>query len=234
MRNLEERVRIPALKEALTEIFEEYGNVIDVVAKQNVKAKGQAFIVFDSVDAAERALDEVQGFELFDKPMDLAFARTKSDAIVKMNGTEQDFELHRRHRMAERERKQAQEQQDPQKAKRPAAAEVAPSQPQAKKPVKGAGLKSTGGTAGVIPDEYLPPNKILFLRELPDEADVEMLSQIFSRFDGFKEVRMVPGRKGLAFVEYANQDGAITAKENTAGMSVGDSNKPIRVTFQRQ
>lgn len=83
-----------------------------------------------------------------------------------------------------------------------------------------------------MPDEYLPPNKILFLRELPDDYGKEGLTAIFTRFPGFKEVRMVPGRKGIGFVEYENEDGAITAKEATAGMTLGE--KAIRVTFQRQ
>ena len=63
---------------------------------------------------------------------------------------------------------------------------------------------------------------------------MEALSAIFGQFDGFREVRTVPGRKGIAFVEYEAESGAITAKENTAGKVVGEEEKPIKVTFQRQ
>jgi hypothetical protein len=39
---------------------------------------------------------------------------------------------------------------------------------------RGAGLKSTNaGAAAVIPDEYLPPNKILFVQNLPEEYDID-------------------------------------------------------------
>ena len=72
------------------------------MAKTNLKAKGQAFIVFDGVEAAERAIKEVQGFELFDKPMVLDFAKTKSDATVQNEGTEADLEVHKRRRLAEK------------------------------------------------------------------------------------------------------------------------------------
>lgn len=100
---------------------------------------------------------------------------------------------------------------------------------------KGAGLKPTpGAAAAVIPDEYLPPNKILFLRDLPETADQGNLSAVFGRFEGFREVRLVPGRKGIAFVEYESESGAISAKEATSGMAMGDAGKPIRVTYQRQ
>ena len=72
------------------------------MAKRNLKAKGQAFIVYDSVEAAQNAIDEVQGFELFEKPMNLDFARTKSDVTVQIEGTEEDFEAHKRRRLAEK------------------------------------------------------------------------------------------------------------------------------------
>ena len=102
VRNLEERIKIEQLKESLEEIFSEYGTIIDLVAKRNLKSKGQAFIVFDNEESAARAIDEVQGFELFDKPMVLDYAKTKSDATVKQQGTEDDFETHKRRRLAEK------------------------------------------------------------------------------------------------------------------------------------
>ena len=102
MRNLEERVKPEPLKEALRAIFSEYGNVIDVVAKTNLKAKGQAFVVFENSESALSAIEEVQGFELFDKPMHLALARTRSDATVMRNGNEEEFDAHKRRRMAEK------------------------------------------------------------------------------------------------------------------------------------
>jgi len=90
------------LKEALQEIFSEYGTIIDIVAKKNVKAKGQAFIVFDSPESAANAIEEVQDFVLFDKAMQLDFARTRSDATVKQQGSEEEFESHKRSRLAEK------------------------------------------------------------------------------------------------------------------------------------
>lgn len=131
------------------------------------------------------------------------------------------------------ERKQALEAQEAQKKmKRPAGAPAESNRPTQK--ARGAGLKSTGGAAAVIPDEYLPPNKILFVQNLPDGYDVEALSAIFGRFEGFREVRVVPGRSGIAFVEYEAEAGAISAKEATAGMALGDEGKPMKVTYQRQ
>ena len=102
MQNLHERIKPDQLKEALTEIFSEYGNIIDFVARRNLKAKGQAFIVFDTIEAASSAIEEIQGFELFDKPMVLEFAKTRSDATVHREATSDEFEVHKRRRLAEK------------------------------------------------------------------------------------------------------------------------------------
>lgn len=137
----------------------------------------------------------------------------------------------------EPERRQAQTALDTQKKLKrpPGTAPDASTSARPAKTAKGAGLKPTSGTtAAVIPDEYLPPNKILFLRELPDTVDQETLTGIFGRFEGFQEVRLVPGRKGIAFVEYESESGAISAKEGTSGMLLGEEGKAMRVTYQRQ
>ncbi|KAI1383608.1 RNA-binding domain-containing protein [Hypoxylon trugodes] len=235
VRNLEERVKPEPLKEALTAVFSEYGNVVDIIAKRNVKAKGQAFVVFDRPESALQAVEEIQGFELFDKPMQVALARTRSDVTVLSSGSKEEFELHQRRRQAEKDKKKAAEAAEEQKRlKRPGAV---PATGEAARPAKTArGLKTTAPSAGpnaVVPDEYLPPNKILFVQNLPDDYhDIEALSGVFGRFEGFREVRLVPGRKGIAFIEYEAEAGAITAKENTAGMALGE--KFIKVTYQRQ
>jgi U2 small nuclear ribonucleoprotein B'' len=88
-----------------------------------------------------------------------------------------------------------------------------------------------GTTTGVIPDEYLPPNKTLFVRDLPDDYSQDNLTLIFSRFPGLKAARLVPGRVGIAFVEYEDENAAINAKEATTGMTLGENT--IRVTFRR-
>ncbi|KAK4126066.1 RNA-binding domain-containing protein [Parathielavia appendiculata] len=236
VRNLEERVKPEPLKLALHTIFSEYGNVIDIVAKTNLKAKGQAFVVFDKPESAQAAVEELQGFELFDKPMHVALARTRSDATVAQTGNEEEFDAHKRRRMAERDKKKALEAAEEQKRlKRPLPGAAAEGGARPVKAARGAGLKPTGaGPAAVVPDEYLPPNRILFVQNLPDDFDKDTLTAIFGRFDGFREVRMVPGRSGIAFVEYEAEAGAITAKENTAGMPLKNGEKIMKVTYQRQ
>ncbi|KAL7897952.1 hypothetical protein HDV63DRAFT_375576 [Trichoderma sp. SZMC 28014] len=231
VQNLEERVKPEVLSDALKTIFSEFGNVIDIVAKRNLKAKGQAFIVFDQPSAAQNAIEEVEGFELFGKPLRVAMARMQSDKTVEINCSKDELETHKRHRQAEKDKRKALEAADEQRQLKRGAGAAAEARPS--KSAKPSGLKSTSAPASaVVPDEYLPPNKILFIQNVPDEYDMDGLNAIFGRFDGFREIRLVPGRRGIAFVEYQNEQGAITAKENTAGMLLAD--KPIKVTYQRQ
>jgi hypothetical protein len=130
-------------------------------------------------------------------------------------------------------KKAAEAAQEQQRLKRPGAAPTQDARPT--KAARPGGLKATGPAANtVVPDEYLPPNKILFVQNLPDDYDIEALTGIFGRYEGFREVRLVPGRRGIAFVEYEAEAGAITAKENTAGMALADGAKFMKVTYQRQ
>ncbi|KAK6600084.1 RNA recognition domain-containing protein [Botrytis cinerea] len=228
--NLEESIKPAALIEALTELFSEYGTILEIVAKTNLKAKGQAFIVFEDVESATKAIEDIQGFELFGKEMRIAYAKTRSDASVKREGDMRNWRFTRgddwRRRAAEITLRPT---------TGPALANPADLAARPIKATRGAGLKSSNpAAAAVVPDEYLPPNKILFVQNLPEEYDVDMLTSIFGRFEGFREVRLVPGRKGIAFVEYETETGSIGAKENTAGMALGDEQKVIKVTYQRQ
>lgn len=123
------------------------------------------------------------------------------------------------------ERKQA---VDAQAAAAEKANKRAPAEAVAERPAKAA--KPAPNTT--VPDEYLPPNKTLFLRELPEDYGREQLAIIFSRFPGFREIRLVPGRNTIAFAEYDDETGAIAAKESTQGMQL--LGQPIKVSYQRK
>jgi RNA recognition motif-containing protein len=102
VRNLDERIKIPALIDSLRETFEAFGNVVDIIAKKNLKAKGQAFVVFDSVESAEDAIEALSEFDLFGKPMKLAFAKSRSDATVLQEDGQDGLEQHKKRRLAEK------------------------------------------------------------------------------------------------------------------------------------
>ncbi|TPP63542.1 Small nuclear ribonucleoprotein polypeptide A [Fasciola gigantica] len=82
-----------------------------------------------------------------------------------------------------------------------------------------------------IPDQ--PPNKILFLTNLPEDANEAMISMLFNQFTGYREVRMVPGRSDIAFVEFDSEVEASAAKHGLQGFTIRPG-VPIRITFAKK
>jgi RNA recognition motif-containing protein len=66
---------------------------------------------------------------------------------------------------------------------------------------------------------------------VPSDYDKDMLTPIFSQFEGLVEVRVVTvGRnKGLVFVEYANIAGATAAKDQLNNSRLGE--KLLKITY---
>ena len=120
----------------------------------------------------------------------------------------------------------------------------------------------------LMPDEYLPPNKILFLQNLPETVSKDQLTALFSqcvllslrhffyrvpnlafvlppvavslfgsltqrcRYPNLHEVRMVPTKKDIAFVEYYDEASATNAKDALHNYKMDGENKiKVRKAF---
>ena len=92
----------------------------------------------------------------------------------------------------------------------------------------------TAKTANVVnkdvPDEYLPPNKILFVRPVTKDMDDDSITQPFKAFPGYKETRIIRVRD-LAFVEFADEDTSAVAKAALQNLTINGT--IIKVTFRR-
>merc|ERR1712072_1286616 len=101
-------------------------------------------------------------------------------------------------------------------------------------PAAGGGLHQGGGHAGGGGNvDNAPPNQILFLTNLPEETNEMMLSMLFNQFPGFKEVRLVPGRTDIAFVEFENDTQATAAKEALQGFKITPTHA-MKITFAKK
>ena len=78
-----------------------------------------------------------------------------------------------------------------------------------------------------------PPNQILFLTNLPEETTETMLSMLFNQFPGFKEVRLVPGRHDIAFVEFENELQSATARDALQGFKITPS-ASMKISFAKK
>lgn len=222
IQNLNEKIKIDVLKATLRGLFKSYGEVVDVVAHSNLRMRGQAFVSFTSKESAQKALKDVQRFPLYSKPMQISFARTRSDAIVK----KLDPGYWERHKAAREEHKRNTRYTNPlkqkSKMKRMAtamdgvAAMPAPRRPNVQ-----------------MPDEYLPPNKILFLQNLPEIVTKEQLTALFSQYPNLYEVRLIPTKRDIAFVEYFDEGSATVAKDALHNYKLDGENK-IKITFARK
>lgn len=207
--NLNEKVKKDDLKKSLYAIFSQFGQILDIVALKTLKMRGQAFVIFKEISSATSAMRSMQGFPFYEKPMRIAYAKTDSDMIAKIKGT-----------FTERPKKAAGG-ADNKKAKKKAAKEAAARQ-----------LCAMAGANAVHPGEA-PPNQILFLTNLPEETNETMLSMLFNQFNGFKEVRLVPNRHDIAFVEFENEVQSATARESLQGFKI-TPNSSMKISFAKK
>ncbi|CAI9635241.1 unnamed protein product [Alternaria burnsii] len=87
VRNLPDKLQKEDLKRNLYMLFATYGVILDIVALKTMKMRGQAHVVFRDVDSSTQAMRALQGFTFFGKDMQIAYAKTKSDTVAKLDGT---------------------------------------------------------------------------------------------------------------------------------------------------
>ncbi|CDH49626.1 rna-binding domain-containing protein [Lichtheimia corymbifera JMRC:FSU:9682] len=212
--NLNEKVKLPVLKNTLRTMFSQFGEVLDIVAYSNIRMRGQAFIAYADEESATKAIKELQHFVLYGKPMVVQYAKNKSDVHAKKDG---DFDEHYSERMKRKEMR----------ASLPLPGSHKPT---FKPPRSSAGPAISNPQ---IPDEYLSPNKILFLQNLPESITQQQIVDLFSRYPGFREVRMIPTKKTIAFVEYENEMQSHIAKNELSAHQF-EPDHPIKITFARK
>ena len=57
------------MKYTLFNLFQAFGQVVQIVCKRNDKMRGQAFVVFKEVGEAAAARNNLNGYPIFGKPM---------------------------------------------------------------------------------------------------------------------------------------------------------------------
>ncbi|XP_061365518.1 U1 small nuclear ribonucleoprotein A isoform X1 [Gastrolobium bilobum] len=225
--NLNEKIKIEELKKSLNAVFSQFGKILEVLAFKTLKHKGQAWVVFEDVYSASNALRQMQGFPFYDKPMRIQYAKTKSDIIAKADGTFVPREKRKRHDDKGKKRK---DQHDANLAGMglnpayPGAYGATPALSQIPYP---------GGAKSMVPEAPAPPNNILFIQNLPNETTPMMLQMLFLQYPGFKEVRMVETKPGIAFVEYGDEMQSTVAMQALQGFKITPQN-PMLITYAKK
>jgi len=90
-----------------------------------------------------------------------------------------------------------------------------------------------GGAKSLLPEAPAPPNNILFIQNLPNETTPMMLQMLFLQYPGFKEVRMVEAKPGIAFVEYGDEMQSTVAMQALQGFKIAPQN-PMLITYAKK
>ncbi|KVI12460.1 hypothetical protein Ccrd_009082 [Cynara cardunculus var. scolymus] len=212
--NLNEKTKLDELKKSLQAVFSQFGEIIEILAFKTLKHKGQAWVVFEDISSATSALKQMQGFPFYDKPMRIQYAKTKSDIIAKADGTFVPRERRKRHDDKGKKRKGQHD------ANQAALSQIPSS------------YMGGGGKSGIA-EAPAPPNNILFIQNLPHQTSSMMLQMLFRQYQGFKEVRMVEAKPGIAFIEYGDDMQATVAMHSLQGFKI-NPDSPMYITYAKK
>ncbi|CAL5333963.1 unnamed protein product [Camellia sinensis] len=77
------------------------------------------------------------------------------------------------------------------------------------------------------------PKKILLIQNLPHETTSMMLPALFQQYPGFREVRMIEAKPGIAFVEFEDDVQSSVAMQALQGFKITPQN-PMAVTYAKK
>ncbi|KAM3654234.1 U1 small nuclear ribonucleoprotein A-like isoform 2-T2 [Ammospiza maritima maritima] len=206
--NLNEKIKKDELKKSLYAIFSQFGQILDILVSRSLRMRGQAFVIFKEMSSATNALRSMQGFPFYDKPMGMPPLAQPPRMLPHLGG-------------------------QPPYIPPPG---MIPAPGMAPNPGIPPGMAPQPGMAPIPTPQPLsenPPNHILFLTNLPEETNELMLSMLFNQFPGFKEVRLVPGRHDIAFVEFDTEVQAGAAREALQGFKITQSNA-MKISFAKK
>uniref|UniRef100_A0A7S3LAZ2 RRM domain-containing protein n=1 Tax=Amphora coffeiformis TaxID=265554 RepID=A0A7S3LAZ2_9STRA len=199
IKNIDWKVKKSLLKRALYSLCTRHGKVLEVIVLRRDGLRGQAWVVFEDVQAATAAMQAEQGFNFFGKDLVMEYAKEKSDRIAKREGTYVP--------KAKRQKKAPVKEGDEEKK-------------ESSKPTEEDTDKQTEA-AQTVPSA--PPSKYLLAQNLPSEINEMILSMLFRQYTGYKEVRMP--RPGLAFVEFEDEAHATLALKALNGFKLTENDK---------
>ncbi|KAJ2793148.1 hypothetical protein H4R20_006628 [Coemansia guatemalensis] len=261
IRNLNDKIQKEVLKHALYGLCIAYGRVLDIVALKTMKMRGQAFVAFDDITAATAALRQLNGRRIFGRPIQVEYALSKSNVVAQNDGSYRFDEPHKHMSAAERKRALGLTKEQPtgdDRGKRRQSDDGSDDGHAAKRRVtehednlggqdsdESSEEEDIGPAAPAPPaanEEYAAaqdtddgeasPSSTLFITNLPDNVSIDILAGLFQKYAGFQEVRPVPGRRNMAFVDYATVDSASAARNVLDGFKLS-ADQPMRVSFSR-
>lgn len=219
---INDKISISEIKRTLFSIFSAFGTILEIRAHKGLKRRGQAWITFYELDAAVQARQALDEFYIFNQRIRVNFAKKRSQIIQKIAG---NFNPYGRKACT----------LTPEEAKKLSSGRIPKywdydmEQVDEEAPIFALPEKTEKTTAPVPTMDHIPPNKILFVQNLPTSEEPEtikiMLEMFFRQYWGFVEARTVDIQPGIGFVEFDTIDHANVALELTNGMEIEENRR---------
>ena len=216
--HLNEKIKTDLLRENLYYLFSQFGDVLEINIRKSKKMRGQAFIVYKDINDATRAKVSLNNFLFLGSRINIDYAKSKSDIIVKIKGqsSQNNEEYQKTGTYLTRKRKRMLEYQNIKEEKKEKKKETVEK-------------KESIELDEDIDGECLNENKILFVTGLGKEVNEKMISLVFNKFKGLKDIRFFNGR-GFCFVEYDNEINAGTALLSLNNMKLTE-NTTMKISY---
>jgi len=190
VKNLSEKIPKQELRRALFSVFSSCGRILEVVVARTYKLRGQAWIVYDREHEAQLALQALQGFPFYDKPMTIIFSNSTSDIILRQRGedVERDATIRSTRKAENQERERLRQ-----------------------NIVSASSDKEKKNKVAQKQSEHI------IVEGLPAATTTEMLTLLFKQFSGFKNAQMLQNDRGRGRVEFESISHAIVALNGLQG-----------------
>ena len=224
IKNLNEKVKIDELKEALNKEFSQYGEIIEIRVRNTIRLKGQAFISFKTKDQSSKAKKNLNDKLFLNKKLIIEFAKTPSDSILLLQGklTENQKKIKDLSRKRKRDEFYENLKNEIEKEKRNNVNNN-------EMIINAKDSNENEISIKINPEEV---NKSLFVQGLKNSVTNQMLIDLFNSLSGFKEVKYFP-TKGICFVEYDTVENATNALLKYDKFDLGND-CILRVSFSKK
>ena len=224
IKNLNEKIKIDELKEALNKEFSQYGEIIEIRVRNSIRLKGQAFISFKTKEQSSKAKKNLNDKLFLNKKLIIEFAKTPSDSILLLQGKLTENQKKIKDLSRKRNRDEFYE-----NLKQKIEQEKNNNITNNEMIINTKDSNENEISIKINPEEV---NKSLFVQGLNNSVTNQKLIELFNSISGFKEVKYFP-TKGICFVEYDTIENATNALLKYDKFDLGND-CILRVSFSKK
>ena len=224
IKNLNEKIKIDELKEALNKEFSQYGEIIEIRVRNTIRLKGQAFISFKTKEQSSKAKKNLNDKLFLNKKLIIEFAKTPSDSILLLQGKLTENQKKIKDLSRKRNRDEFYE-----NLKQKIEQEKNNNITNNEMIINTKDSNENEISIKINPEEV---NKSLFVQGLNNSVTNQKLIELFNSISGSKELKYFP-TKGICFVEYDTIENATNALLKYDKFDLGND-CILRVSFSKK